>query len=137
MSAGRCKVAGAAALWFLGALAPCASAAQDVPAPPPGASAQVQQGARLYQQNCALCHGPKGRDASVFPRPIWGQGHDIGKFGTAKGLFEYMQLLMPFDDPAKIDDAAKTAIVAYMLVRNGNLKPEASVPRGGDQTAIK
>ena len=59
------------------------------------------------------------------------------KFGNAKGLFEYMQLLMPFDNPAKIDDAAKTAIVAYMLVRNGNLKPGESVPSGGNQTAIK
>jgi cytochrome c len=105
--------------------------------PPAGASAQVLQGARLYQENCALCHGVKGRDATVFPRPIWGPGHDIGKFGTAKGLFEYLQLLMPFDNPAKIDDAAKTAIVAYMLARNGNLKDGASIPPGGDQTAIK
>lgn len=44
---------------------------------------------------------------------------------------------MPFDDPAKIDDAAKTAIIAYVLVRNGSLKPEASVPNGGDLTAIR
>ena len=41
------------------------------------------------------------------------------------------QLLMPFDNPAK------TAIVADMLVRNGNLKPGESVPSGGNQTAIK
>lgn len=111
--------------------------AQEVPAPPAGASAQVLQGAQLYQQHCALCHGAKGRDASVFPRPIWGQGHDIGKFGNAKGLFEYVQLLMPFDNPAKIDDAAKTAVVAYMLVRNGSVKPGVTVPNGGDGTAIK
>jgi mono/diheme cytochrome c family protein len=109
----------------------------EVPAPPAGASSQVLQGARLYQQHCALCHGAKGRDANVFPRPIWGPGHDIAKFGTARGLFEYVQLLMPFDDPAKIDDAAKTAIVNYMLVRNGNLKPDKPLPPGGDQTAIR
>ena len=116
---------------------PLGASAQQAPAPPAGASAQVLSGAALYQQHCALCHGAKGRDATVFPRPIWGPGHDIGKFGNAKGLFEYMQLLMPFDNPAKIDDAAKTAIVAYMLVRNGNLKPGDSVPSGGNQTAIK
>ena len=116
---------------------PLGASAQKAPAPPTGASAQVLSGATLYQQHCALCHGAQGRDATVFPRPIWGPGHDIGKFGNAKGLFEYMQLLMPFDDPAKIDDAAKTAIVAYMLVRNGNLKPGDSVPSGGNQTAIK
>ncbi len=116
---------------------PLRATAQQAPEPPAGASAQVLSGAALYQQHCALCHGAKGRDATVFPRPIWGPGHDIGKFGNAKGLFEYMQLLMPFDNPAKIDDAGKTAIVAYMLVRNGNLKPGDSVPSGGNQTAIK
>ena len=116
---------------------PLRATAQEAPVPPTGASAQVLSGAALYQQYCALCHGAKGRDATVFPRPIWGPGHDIGKFGNAKGLFEYVQLLMPFDNPAKIDDAAKTAIVAYMLVRNGNLKPGESVPSGGNQTAIK
>lgn len=108
-----------------------------VPPPPAGASAQVLRGAVLYQQNCALCHGAKGRDATVFPRPIWGAGHDIGKFNNAKGLFEYMQMLMPFDNPAKIDDAAKTAIIAYMMVRNGSLKAEESLPVGGNQAAIK
>lgn len=113
------------------------SFAQEVPPPPAGASAQVLRGATLYQQNCALCHGVKGRDAVPFPRPIWGPGHDIAKFNNAKGLFEYMQMLMPFDNPAKIDDSAKAAIVAYMLVRNGNLKAGDSMPVGGDLTAIK
>ena len=116
---------------------PLAVTAQEAPAPPAGASAQVLSGGNLYQQHCALCHGQKGRDATVFPRPIWGPGHDIAKFGNAKGLFEYMQLLMPFDNPAKIDDTAKTAIVAYMLVRNGNLNPDDVLPNGGNQTGIK
>jgi len=110
---------------------------QDVPAPPSGASAQVLMGGQLYQQNCALCHGAKGRDATVFPRPIWGAGHDIGKFANAKGLFEYIQMLMPFDDPAKVDDAGKTAIVGYMLVRNGSLKADQTLPLGGNQVPIQ
>lgn len=111
--------------------------AQQVPSPPAGASEQVRKGAALFQQNCALCHGPTGRDAIPFPRPIWGPGHDLGKFNNAKGLFEYLQMLMPFDNPAKIDDSAKSAIVAYMLVRNGNLKAAESLPLGGNLTAIK
>ncbi len=110
---------------------------QDVPPPPAQASAQVLLGAKLYQQNCALCHGAKGRDATVFPRPIWGPGHDIGKFTSAKGLFEYLQMLMPFDDPAKVDDAGKTAIVGYMLVRNGSLKAAETLPLGGNQVPIR
>jgi mono/diheme cytochrome c family protein len=118
------------------ALLPCVAAAQ-APAPPAGASEQVGQGAQLYQQHCALCHGANGRDATVFPRPIWGPGHDIGKFGTAKGLFEYLQMLMPFDDPAKLDDRQKTAVTAYMLVRNGTLPADATLPVGGNATPIR
>ena len=121
-----------------GALCLAAGAlAQNVPPPPAGASPQVALGAQLYQKTCALCHGVAGRDATVFPRPIWGPGHDIAKFGSAKGLFEYLQLLMPFDDPSKLDDAQKTAVVAYMLVRNGNLRPGASLPTGGDLSPIR
>ncbi|HZF80823.1 MAG TPA: c-type cytochrome [Rubrivivax sp.] len=113
-----------------------AVAQAEAPALPAGSSPQVLAGAKLYQQHCALCHGAKGRDAAPFPKPIWGPGHDIAKFGNSKGLFEYVQLLMPFDNPAKIDDAAKTAIVAYMLARNGTLKPSASLPSGRNQIAI-
>jgi len=99
-------------------------------------SAQIQAGEGLYLQHCALCHGAKGRDATVFPRPIWGPGHDLAKFQHAKGLFEYLQLLMPFDDPTKLDDTAKIAITAYILSQNGNLKPHQSLPPGGDQTPV-
>lgn len=107
------------------------------PAPPAQAGPQVLAGARLFQEHCALCHGATGRDATVFPRPIWGPGHDIAKFGTARGLFEYLQMLMPFDNPAKIDDTQKTAVVAYMLVRNGTVPPATQLPSGGDATPIR
>jgi mono/diheme cytochrome c family protein len=132
------KLAILTALLLSGVAATSALAqASSAPPPPPGASEQVSQGGRLYQQNCALCHGAGGRDATVFPRPIWGPGHDIAKFGTAKGLFEYLQLMMPFDDPSKIDDTQKTAIVTYMLVRNGNLPAASVLPTGGNAAVIK
>jgi|688.fasta_scaffold104470_4 cytochrome c len=122
---------------LLAGVAALGAQAQTAPAPPPGASAQVVLGGKVYQEACALCHGQAGRDATVFPRPIWGPGHDIAKFGHAKGLFEYVQLLMPFDDPAKLNDSQKTAVVAYMLVRNGSLRPGVTLPTGGDLSSIK
>lgn len=122
----------------LAAVARPATAAGAGPEPVPAdASAQVVRGAALFQQHCAVCHGPRGRDATVFPRPIWGAGHDLAKFGSAKGLFEYLQLLMPFDDPAKLDDAAKTAVTAYMLMRNGDLPAAQTLPTGGDPRGIR
>ena len=125
-----------AVLLSLFSFVPLASA-QAIPPPPPGASTQVQAGAKLYQQHCSLCHGVLGRNATVFPRPIWGPGHDIAKFDTSKGLFEYLQLMMPFDNPAKISDADKLAIAAYMLTRNGNTKSDTQLPAGGGNTPIK
>ena len=92
---------------------------------PTGAALQVEQGASLYQQHCALCHGVDGRGGGGFPRPIWGPGHDLTKFGSARGLYEYIQLLMPFDNPQKMTDAEKMAVVAFMLARNGNWKADA------------
>jgi mono/diheme cytochrome c family protein len=104
---------------------------------PANSSAQVVVGEKLYQQNCALCHGVNGRDANVFPRPIWGPGADLSKFSTTKGLFEYLQMLMPFDDPSKINDEQKTAIVAFMAVQHGASKPSESKPLGGNMVVLK
>jgi len=108
-----------------------------LPAVPAESSAQIAGGAKLYQANCAACHGANGRDAVAFPRPIWGQGQDIKKFVTAKGLFDYLQMLMPFDDPNKINDQDKTAITVFMLFQNGNVPSSAILPLGGDNTPIK
>lgn len=121
----------------LALLLPVATFAQSGAGVPANASAQVRAGAKLYEQHCALCHGAAGRNATVFPRPIWGPGHDIAKFNTSQGLFEYLQLLMPFDDPQKIGDAEKLAISAFMLERNGSIKPDAFLPAGGGAVRIK
>ena len=110
----------------------------QTPKQPAGASAQIAQGAEHYQPNCALCHGVDGQGGKVFPRPIWGRGHDLAKFGNARGLFEYMRLLMPFDDPQKMSDEQKWAVIAYMLERNGTIKaPDTLEPAKAAGIAIK
>ncbi len=104
---------------------------------PPKSSAQVVTGEKLYQQHCAICHGANGKGAAPFPRPIWGKGADLAKFSTTRGLFEYMQMLMPFDDPSKINDEQKTAITAFITLMHGASKPEANLPKGGNDIALK
>ena len=94
-------------------------------------------GGTLYGNHCVVCHGVNGRDGVTFPRPIWGPGQDIKKFQNAKGLIEYLQMLMPFDDPMKISDADKTAIAAFMMVKNGDLPASANLPLGGSPAPIK
>jgi hypothetical protein len=46
-------------------------------------------------------------------------------------------MLMPFDDPYKINDAEKTSITAFLLVMNGDLPPNVNLPAGGDASQIK
>jgi mono/diheme cytochrome c family protein len=91
-------------------------------------SAQIAAGRALYAEHCALCHGPDGKRGAGFQTPIWGQGTMIGsKFAHAQGLFEYMQMLMPFQDPAILTDDQKMAVVAYMLANHGAIPPSGEV----------
>jgi cytochrome c len=82
-------------------------------------SPQISQGAAHFQEKCALCHGATGRGGEGYPNPIWGAGAQIKKFKTAQGLFEYHQLLMPFNDPTLLDDEQKMAVTAYVLANHG------------------
>ncbi|MCG6122564.1 MAG: cytochrome c [Microvirga sp.] len=90
-------------------------------------SEQVAEGGRLYAETCAVCHGAEGRGGPGYPNPIWGDGAQIRKFAHAQGLFEYNQMLMPFDDPTKLDNAQKWAVVAYMLANHGVIEREDGV----------
>ena len=93
-------------------------------------SAQVSQGAQLYGQHCALCHGANGEGGAAFKTPIFGSGHQLSKFKTALGLFEYNQQLMPFDNPARVSDPEKLSVVAFQLRRSGLLAAGASIDMG-------
>lgn len=110
----------------LAALALVASAATGQP----GLSPQVAEGQRLYAENCAACHGDDGRRGAGFQTPIWGERTQIAKFENALGLFEYNQMMMPFDDPARLSDEQKWAIVAYMLANHGVIARNATLDAG-------
>jgi mono/diheme cytochrome c family protein len=82
-------------------------------------SPQYREGQKLFAETCAICHGPTGRGGPAYANPIWGQGAQIAKFGTAQGLFEYHQMLMPFDNPARVSDELKWAVTLYVLANHG------------------
>jgi cytochrome c len=92
-------------------------------------SAQISLGRTLYAEQCALCHGADGKRGQGFQTPIWGAQTQIMKFGNAQGLFEYVQMLMPFQDPSLMTDDQKLATIAYILANHG------AVPRTGEVTA--
>jgi mono/diheme cytochrome c family protein len=112
-----------AAMPALAGFALAATAATAQPAPSP----QVAEGQRLYAENCAACHGDDGRRGAAFQTPIWGERAQIARFSNALGLFEYNQMLMPFDEPTRLNDAQKLAIIAYMLANHGAMPRDATL----------
>ena len=92
-------------------------------------SAQITEGARIYAEACAVCHGADGRGGAGYPNPIWGEGAQIRKFSHAQGLFEYNQLLMPFDDPTKLNNDEKWAVVVYILANHEIIAREGELSR--------
>ena len=64
-------------------------------------------GAALYKQQCARCHGADGQGAKKYPKPLAG---DL----AVPQLAEYLARTMPEDNPESLDPAEATAIAAFM-----------------------
>lgn len=89
-------------------------------------SAQVALGKEVYVQFCTLCHGLDGKRGEGFQTPIWGEGSLIAsKFGNVQTMIDYMRI-MPFNDPALINDAQRLAVIAFVLANHG------TIPRSGE-----
>jgi cytochrome c len=94
---------------------------------PPG-SGTAAQGAKVYSENCAACHGDK-----LQGNPAKGIGGDklIGGRGTLASkspvktvesywpytttLFDYVKRAMPFSSPGSLTDDQVYSVVAYIL----------------------
>lgn len=93
------------------------SAANDHP--------QLSRGKEIYAQFCTKCHGVDGKRGEGYQTPIWGEGSLLAsKFDNAQNLIEYMQI-MPFNDPALINDAQRLDVTAFVLANHGAL-PKSS-----------
>jgi S-disulfanyl-L-cysteine oxidoreductase SoxD len=100
---------------------------------PPG-SGTVKQGAAIYAQKCALCHGEKG----VSPRPGYVPMIGPSKFDRidtpktvpyykyATTLFDVMRRSMPYPIPKTLTHDELYALSAYILFLN-KIVPEDAV----------
>lgn len=138
--AGHCALL---ALSWLGAwpLVACGGGARDGTLPdgemgsPPGVEVgapgkdQVAQGAALFAEHCAECHGEAARGSATAP-PLVGanalplsprEGAGLRKlpFQTADDVFAFVRIHMPLDAPAILDDDDYYAIVAFLLKSHG------------------
>ena len=114
-------------------------AAWEISIPPDGAGlpagkGSVTQGAVVYAEQCAACHGEVGTDGPA--------GALVGGLGTlstnqpvktvgsywpyATTLFDYVRRAMPYYAPGSLSDGEAYAVTAYLLHLNG-IVPEQTV----------
>lgn len=103
---------------------------------PPG-SGSVARGRRVFEENCAACHGDRGQ-GGLADRLAGGQGtlaspqpiKTVGSFWPyATTLFDYVRRAMPYPAPQTLSDDDTYAVVAYILDLNGIVPTDAVLNR--------
>ncbi|WP_455244259.1 c-type cytochrome [Petrachloros mirabilis] len=101
---------------------------------PPGRGT-VQQGAAVYANKCAACHGPTGIEGPQVPL-VGGQGSlttdkpikTIGSYWPyATTLYDYIYRAMPFTAPQSLTPDEVYALVAWLLHENGIISSDATM----------
>ena len=97
----------------------------------------MAEGAQLYAQQCAACHGATGREGPD-PVLVGGQGslasdkpvQTIGSFWPyATTVFDYIRRAMPFTAPGSLADEQVYAITAFLLAANGVVPQDTVLDR--------
>lgn len=99
----------------------------------PAGAGSVQDGAKLYVQQCLLCHGQNGRGGSG--EELTGGINDLTRdppdqtIGTywphATTLFDFIRRAMPMHIPGSLSDNDSYALTAYLLYENGIIEEDA------------
>jgi cytochrome c len=93
---------------------------------PPG-QGTARQGATLYAQQCAACHGDKGEGRGDFPALAGGRGSlagdkpvlTVGSYWPyATTLWDYINRAMPYTDAGTLSADGVYAVTAYVLYLN-------------------
>lgn len=90
------------------------------------ARTKAPDGAKLFDDKCADCHGSSGKGSFGTPGTM-GSG-TLSKFATAKDLFDYVHVQMPLPKASagKLAEGEYWAIVSFMVAAHGK-----ELPAGG------
>ncbi len=105
---------------LMAALAPLAAAQADLPVAAFSAE-QAGQGAAVYVERCAACHGEGlTGSAEAHAPPLMGAGFWSGYAGApASRLYSRIIGTMPLGDPGSLDEADTLALTADIARANG------------------
>lgn len=87
----------------------------------PAGNGTTAEGADIYAQRCARCHGESGTEGPIMPpvgpNEVWAK--PAGRhWPYATTLFDYIRRAMPFDAPKSLADDEVYALAAFILHRN-------------------
>ena len=96
---------------------------------PPG-SGTAAEGASIYAEKCAVCHGETGVEGPVMPpvgpNEIWPKA--AGAYWPyATTLFDYIRRAMPLEAPKSLSDDEVYALAAFLLERNGVIDADTAM----------
>ena len=103
----------------------------------PAGRGTVAEGARVYAEHCAGCHGATGVEGPN-PKLVGGQGtlaskrplKTVGSYWPyATTLFDYIYRAMPFVAPQSLTSDQVYAVTAWILFQNGLLDKDAVLDR--------
>src|SRR5215470_3594662 len=92
----------------------------------PSGSGTSAEGARIFAQKCAMCHGENGK-GGPFPAVVGGRpltdGIDTVKtvanfWGYSTTLFDFIRRAMPWQQPRTLTNDEVYALTAYILALN-------------------
>jgi len=91
---------------------------------PPG-SGKAADGAKIYAEKCAFCHGDKGQGGTAVrliggpPKASLNGGKTIANYWPqATTLFDFIRRAMPFTQPRSLTDQEVYSLVAFLLAQN-------------------
>ena len=88
----------------------------------------AKQGAHLFSQQCAACHGDHGEGRADYPALAGGRGSLAGNqpvttvgsyWPYATTVWDYIRRAMPYPNPGSLHDDEVYALTAYVLFLNG------------------
>jgi len=101
----------------------------------PSGRGSVSRGHKVFDQQCAGCHGAKG-EGGVGDKLVGGQGtlatpkpiRTVGSYWPyAPTLFDYIRRAMPQNAPQSLSNEDVYAVCAYILNLNGLLPSDAAL----------
>nr|WP_284040288.1 cytochrome c [Sphingobacterium sp. lm-10] len=88
-----------------------------------------REGAQVYAQKCASCHGANGYEGPEDKLVTDGTAtNTIGNYWPyATTIFDYVRRAMPFDQPGSLTDQEVYDITAYLLALNGIIDQDSQI----------